>query len=147
MEHQDNLLSELAIDASGAQHLRSIASWGKFLSIIGFIACALFVVLAFFAGAIMSSIDSYGSYGSGLGAVMTVVYLIVAIIYFIPTLFLFQASVKLRSAIDATDQVLLNEGLGKMKSCFKFWGIVTIVLISFYLLAFIFGGMAAMMGR
>jgi hypothetical protein len=145
MEHQDNLLSELAIDASGAQHIRSIASWGKFLSIIGFIACALIMIVALFAGTIMASPDSYGSYGSGMGALLTVVYLIFGALYFIPTLFLFQASVKLRSAIDGTDQQLLNEGLGKMKSCFKFWGVFTIVIISLYLLAFLFGGMAAMM--
>lgn len=147
MEQQQGLLSELSIDASGAQHLRSIATWGKFLSIIGFIACALIAVVALFAGSIMASVDSFGSYGSGMGAVLTIVYLIFAALYFIPTLFLYQASVKLRSALDGTDQQLLNEGLGKMKSCFKFWGIFTIVIISLYILAFLFGGMAAMMGR
>lgn len=147
MEQQSHL-SDLTIDPVGAQQIRGIAGWAKFLSIIMFIVCGLLAIVAIFAGSFIASMSNRynsGGFESGMGAVVTVIYLIIAAVYFIPTLFLFQSATRLRNAVDSTDQALLNEGLTKLKACFRFWGILTIIIISFYLLAFIFGGMAAMM--
>lgn len=141
---QQNHLSDLTIDAMGAQQTRGFAGWAKFLAIIGFIVCGLIVIAALFAGTFIASMSSYNAMGDtgGLGAVVTVIYLIFAAVYFIPTLFLFQASTKLKNALDSTDQNLLNEGFTKLKASFRFWGILTIIILSFYILALIFGVMA-----
>src|ERR1700754_4056851 len=124
---QQNFLPDLIIDATGAQQIRGFASWAKFLCIIGFIFCGLIAIGAFFAGAILTSFNRYDTYGAGvatgLGAVLTIIYLILAVVYFIPTLFLFQSATKLQSAIRNIDQLLLNEGLTKLKAAFRFWGI------------------------
>jgi hypothetical protein len=147
---QQNLLPDLVIDATGAEQIRGFASWARFLSIVGFIICGLIVLAAIFAGSILTSFNRYDTYGSGvssgLGVMVTVIYLIFAAVYFIPTLFLFQAATKLRTAIQANDQWLLNEGFTKLKASFRFWGILTIVILSFYVLMLIFGGLM-MIGR
>ena len=45
-------------------------------------------------------------------------------------------------AIKAGDPVQLDEGLKNLKSCFKFMGILTIVLLSLYGIAFLVRGIA-----
>jgi hypothetical protein len=142
---QQHQLSELSIDSVAAEQLRSIAGWGKFLSIIGFIVCGLMILGGIFFGQLFSSMSgAYGGspYGdqvaSTMATTMTVVYVVMAIVFFIPTLFLFQASAKLKAALYTTDQQLLNEGLMKMKATFRFWGIITIIILSIYALIFIF---------
>jgi hypothetical protein len=138
---QQNVLNDLAIDSIAAEQLRSIASWAKFLSIVGFILCGLMILGGIFAGAIFSSMNAYGGgYGgvmSGMGTMIGVIYIIFAIIWFIPTLFLYQSSVKFKVALNTTDQTLLNEGFMKLKATFRFWGIVTIILLSFYAIVFL----------
>lgn len=150
MEQQHHL-AELTVDHQGAEQLKGIAGWAKFLSIIGFIACVLLVIFGLFAATIMGSVSNYddglggNALGAGLGVFMTVIYIVLAVIYFIPTLFLFQSANRLKAALATSDQGLLNEGLGKLRACFKFWGILTIIIIGLYLLAFLFGGLAFMM--
>jgi hypothetical protein len=138
---QQNVLNDLAIDSVAAEQLRSIASWAKFLSIVGFILCGLMILGGIFAGTIFSSMNAYGGgYGgvmSGMGTMIGVIYIIFAIIWFIPTLFLYQSSAKFKVALNTADQTLLNEGFMKLKATFRFWGIVTIILLSFYAIVFL----------
>ena len=147
MEQQSHL-SDLTIDSIGAQHLRGFTSWAKFLSIIGFIICGIIAIFAFFAGTIIASLSpntDMAPVTAGLGVMLTVIYLILAAVYFIPTLFLFQSATKLRDAIASTDQDLLNAGLGKLKASFQFWGILTIIIIGFYLLIILLAALGAAM--
>lgn len=146
---QQHQLSELYIDPVGAEQLSSIAGWGRFLSIIGFIFCALMLIAGIFAGEWFSRIYRAGSYSDEMASTMaistTVTYVIMSIVFFIPTLFLFQSSSKLRTALFAADQQLLNEGLMKMKASFRFWGIITIIILSIYALIFIFAILSSVM--
>lgn len=123
---------------------QGFAKWAKFLSIIGFILCGLFVIVGMFAGTIFSSIATINrsmyrdaSVTSGLGFVMTFVYICIAVVYFFPTLYLFQSSVKLKTALESASQELFVMGLAKLKACFRFWGIITIIILSIYALFFL----------
>ena len=139
MEANDQHLFDLQIDRQVSTYLSETAKWGKFLSIMGFIFCGLFVIVAFFAGTTMAT--SFNQLGVGdrawLRPVITVVYLILALLYFFPCLYLFNFSVKMQRALRTNDQLSLTESFKNLKSCYKFMGILTICILSFYVLAII----------
>jgi len=118
------------------------SKWTRFLSIIGFVFTGLMVMLSLSVGAIMTSMNSmvgaqnnpYAALGSGF---LTVLLLISAAIYFYPSFILFKFSSAAKQAVLYGDQESLSEAMKKMKSFFKFWGILIIVLLGFYALAII----------
>ena len=87
---------------------------------------------------------------AGLGMLMTVLYLAFAALYFFPCLYLYRFSDKMKVALDAQDQVTLDESFLNLKSTFKFVGILMAVILGFYgliLLLAILGGGAALLNR
>lgn len=125
----------LTIDDVGRQYLYQAARWARFLAIIGFIFIGLIVVMASFMGTVFSGFDQEGTgLGSFGGPLISVVYLIMAGIYLIPTIFLFLFGKKTMEALERKDQILLNEGLENQKSLFKFLGIITIIVLALYAL-------------
>jgi uncharacterized membrane protein (DUF485 family) len=136
-------LFELQVDQQSISYLGETARWAKFLSIVGFVVCGIMIVFALFFGSIMSTISRIGSgsdsFSSAMGVgyssyALTGVYIIIALLYFFPCLYLFNFSSKMQMALRNNDQINLNAALGNLKSCFKFVGILTIVVLSFYLL-------------
>ena len=71
-----------------------------------------------------------------------------AAVYFVPYLYKFAGKTKEGILID--DESTTTEGISKLKSFFKFWGICTIVILSLYaviLLFAIIGGVSAALMR
>jgi len=140
MDQQNQNLFELQLDQPSTAYLGEAAKWAKFLAIMGFIFCAFMVVAALFAGSMMSAMMSsagsgFGSmYGSGL---FTVIYLFGAALYFFPCLFLFRFASQMQDAIRNHEQSKLQGSLKNLKSCFRFLGILTIVIIAIYVLILI----------
>lgn len=155
-QNQDLSLFNLNLDQTGRSHLGEAARWAKFLSIIGFIMCALIVLIGVFFGSFFSTLTSgYGnnpyddfstSATSGLGATMAVVYIIIALIYFIPVLFLFRFATKMKNALATNDQEILNASFQNLKASFRFVGILTIIMLAFWILAIIVGVLGAATG-
>ena len=136
-------LFELQVDQQRISYLSETARWAKFLSIVGFVFSALLVIFSLFFGSIISIFSKLGSNSDSFGssAVMsyysygiTIAYIIIALLYFFPCLYLFNFSSKMQTALRNNDQINLNAAFGNLKSCFKFVGILTIVVLSFYLL-------------
>ena len=148
-QNQDLSLFNLNLDQTGRSHLAEAARWAKFLSIIGFIMCGIIILVGVFFGSVFSTLTSgYGnnpyddlsaSAASGLGTMAAVFYIIFALIYFIPTLFLYRFATKTKTALASDDQVVLNASFQNLKACFRFVGILTIIMIAFWLLAMIVG--------
>jgi uncharacterized membrane protein YjgN (DUF898 family) len=142
-QNQEPALFEFGIDTASRAHLSEAAKWARFLAIVGFVVCGLIVVLGIFAGSFLSmmsgvSSDDYrGStvLTSGLGAFMAVFYIGMAILFFFPYLFLFRFANHMRSALNTNDQLTLNSSFQNLKIMFRYVGILTIVLLSFYALA------------
>lgn len=149
MEQQTNeSLFGLEFDHQAAAYITESAKWSRFMSIVWFILCGLIIVIAIFAGSLIASVGggfSSGFSSAGLGGFVTVIYLVIAAIQLIPNIFRYQFATKALQAIRNSDQALLNESLGKLKTYNKYWGILTIIIISFYVLAFLFGIMAGAM--
>ncbi len=149
-QNQDSTLFNIGVDHIGKSHLAETAKWAKFFAILGFISCGLIVLIGIFFGSFFNMFSSYSqspysdfSASSGLGAAMAVFYIVFALIYFFPCLFLFRFATKMKTALAANDQELLNTSLQNLKATFRFIGILTIVLLSFWVLAFLVGLLGA----
>ncbi|MHA4807641.1 DUF5362 family protein [Flavitalea flava] len=134
-------LFELQVDNSISGYLKETAKWGKFLSILGFIFCGLFVIIALFAGTFIASTvgrmgGAYGMMG-GMGALISVIYILIALLYFFPCLYLYNFSKKTQAALLGNDQNQLIQAFRNLKSLFRFWGILTVIILGFYALVFI----------
>ena len=148
-QNQEDSLFGFGIDQASRAHLSEAAKWGRFLAIIGFIVCGFLVIVGLFAGTFFST-QSYDSpyerssfLGSNLGLVMIIVYLGVAILNFFPCLFLLKFANRMRNALNTNDQMTLNSSFQNLKIMFRFVGIVTIVVISMYVILFFVGILTA----
>ncbi len=150
--------TELVLTFEAQTYLREAGKWAVFLSIIGFIICGFIVLAALFAGAMMSAVSRFSTGPmaatamAGMGGLITVVYLLGALIYFFFSLYLYQFGSRVKKGIMFLDSLHVTNALGKLKSFFKLWGIITIVVLCFYALAIIcailFGlSTSSMMGR
>jgi hypothetical protein len=76
-------------------------------------------------------------YAAGMRIGLTVVYLICALLFFFPCLYLYRFSVKMKLALASVSQENFDTSLQNLKSLLKFYGILTIVMLSIYALIFI----------
>jgi hypothetical protein len=142
---QETSLFEFGIDQASRAHLSEAAKWAKFLAIVGFIMCGLIVVVAIFAGSIFTMMS--GSYNDGyrssarltggMGAFVAIFYIGFAILFFFPYLFLFRFANHMKNALNSNEQLTLNASFQNLKIMFRYVGILTIVMLSFYALGII----------
>jgi hypothetical protein len=127
--HFDSFESQLNMDAKG--FLSTAAGWAMFLSIIGFLMCALSLLgsLGMIVGAAAMG-DSNPAFAMMPG--MGIVFLISTIVLFIPVLFLFKFSVTMKRAIESSDIEKLTLGFRNLKNYFVWAGILTIIWILSY---------------
>jgi len=126
---------ELKITESSKSFLLESARWAKFLSIVGFVGIGLMTVGAFFMIATGASLG--GGRNAAPVAIVGVAYILAAALYFFPTYYLYNFATKMKKAILNISQEDADKGLENLKSMFKFVGILTIVILSFYILSFL----------
>ncbi len=141
MEQRDLLSNDLVISSISQSTLLSSAKWAKFLAIVGFIFIAIMVLGGLFAQTLMSSYSGSAStaYSGDLIKYMGIVYVVFAIILFFPCLYLFKFSNKMQEAVRTSSQESVDTAFINLKSMFKFYGIITIIILVVYALAFIAG--------
>lgn len=151
MENLDLLNNDLQVTPQAQSYLTESAKWGKFLAIMGFIFCGLMVILAFLIPELMSQFPQNNPSGVSFSSSpfmkvgMTLLYLILAVLLFFPCLYLYKFSVKMQVATRNVSQENFDESLMNLKSMFKFYGIFTIIILSFYALVFIISIITAAM--
>lgn len=134
---EDAEVDALWITEDIRSYIYQAAKWTRFLSIVGFVFAAMFVMSAFSVGAIYSALSSAmpGNPLLKLGpAVLTVFYLLIGLLQFYPSFLLYKFSTSANKAVLFADQPSLGEAISKLKSFFKFWGVLTIALIAMYIL-------------
>jgi hypothetical protein len=151
MENQHQNLFDLQVDQEVSGYLAETAKWAKFLSIVGFVMTGLMVILSFFAGAIMTFYASaMGAGEAGMppmaGGFFTVIYLLFALLIFFPYLYLYNFANKMQAALRSSNQEELTKSFANLKSCFKFVGVLTLICLAFYALAFVIGLIAGLAG-
>lgn len=142
MDQQNQNLFELQLDQPSTAYLGEAAKWARFLAVMGFIFCALFIIFALFAGTIMGAMSAAG--GGGMSSMfgtgfLTAIYLALAVVYFFPCLYLFRFASQMQEAIRDHDQNKLQGSFRSLKSCFRFLGILIIITLCFYVVAIIGG--------
>ena len=131
---EEQASASLTISIEAINSLTETAKWTKFLSILGFIFIGLIVVMAFFAGSMMSFLPTQqiDQMPNGLGFLFTVISLLMALLYFFPTKYLWNFSQKIKSALANQNEEELDAALSNQKSFYKFFGILIIVFLSIY---------------
>jgi hypothetical protein len=134
----------LTIGAEGQYFLKTAGRWATFLGIIGFIGCGLIAIEAFFVGSVFTRVAAVSpnpmlTAMAGFGWLFSFFYLLIALLYFFFSLYLYQFGDKIKRGITFADNAGVNEAFGKLKSFFKLWGILTIVALSFMVLCVIIG--------
>lgn len=146
MENQSTFDSfELQLTEESKSFLKEAGKWAYFLSIVGFVMIGFMVIGAFTLASVFSSFG--GGAAAIPGGMITFIYLLLAALYFFPVYFLFKFATNIKLAFANNDTTALTESLRYLKSNFKFVGILTIVLISFYILVIliaIIGGLSSM---
>jgi len=141
---------ELSLTSQAVDYIKTMAKWGTFLSIVGFVSIGLLVLIALFLGTFMNGIaGDVPGWDNSMGTMLTVVYLLFAAIYIYPTWKLFQFSKRAKSAIARNNTIELTESLGNLKSVFSFIGIFTAIILGLYALMIVIGmlgGLAALAG-
>ena len=138
---------ELGLSEEIKGYLSETAKWAYFLSIVGFVGLGLMVLFGLFFGTIMGAAME-NLYDVGYSAGLGMVYVVLALIYFFPILYLYKFSKKMKTALSSNNNEALAASFLNLKSHYKFVGIFTIIILSLYLLIFIFGiigGFAAAM--
>jgi hypothetical protein len=133
---------QIVLGKTSQYFLKEAAAWGRFLAVCGFIMIAFMILLgiffSWFMSKIMSSLPAGSTMGGAVGAFYLVICLVLALIYFFPTLNLYRFSVKIPKGIDAKDDTVITEAFMNQKSLYKFMGILTIIILCFYAMVIVF---------
>ena len=139
----------LVIDWRSKEFLKETAKWTKFLAILGFVGIGLMVLGSLVMLFAPSSLMSNGDFPFGGKIFMMLLYLAFAVLYYFPISYLYQFSENTKKAIENNDNNAVRDAFEFLKSHYKFMGILTIILLSFYAIIIFIGligaGTAAMM--
>jgi len=150
----NNLNSDnLVLNQETKAYLTETAKWAKLLAIVGFVMLVIMILASLAMGAFMGTMmsstmaDSGGGLAGALGGgALSFMYIIIAIIYYFPLMYLYKFATRMKTALASNDQASLNESIKNLKSCYKFLGIFTLVTVIIYGIGIVFamiGGMFA----
>jgi len=128
---------QLVLTSSSIESLKATRRWTKFFSVFGFIFLGIMLLVLLVA---LVSARGGSPFGGGLSIV---VGLLVGAMYFFPIYYLHKFSAHSRVALEQNNSQEMELAFSALKSHYKFIGILTIVILSFYLIALLFGGLAA----
>ncbi|WP_293313453.1 hypothetical protein [Pedobacter sp. UBA5917] len=132
---------KLIVTEEMRSYFYDMSKWARFLSVVGFVVSAFLTLSSFGIGAAISANPAMLNQLGPLGAIgatgFTIFYLLLALLFFYPSLLLLRFSAKGRHGILFGDQENFNDAIYHVKSLFKFWGVLTIVLIASYFLLII----------
>ena len=151
MNDNQNLFS-LSIDPVTKSYLTDIYKWTKFLAITGMVVLFLGLIAVALGATVSPSLLNAQSDGTvvtevspGTKATLGIVSVVCVAIAFFPLYFLLQFSNKMKRALVSNNQAELNESFARLKTYFKYLGIVIIIAFVIYVLVIVLYalGMAA----
>ena len=128
--------SGLSITPEIRQYWREIANWALFFAVLLFIAYALVALVGLLAA-------TQGGAGGVFGGVF-IIGIYTAMI-FMPAWYYYKFSSQSKQAMNTDDTTLLDEAFANLHRYYRYVGILTIIVVSLYLLIFLVFG-AALMG-
>lgn len=117
-------------------YLLEIAKWSRFLGIIGYVGIGLLILISFFIGSFLSILPASELHTVPVST-LSIVYFILAGVYFFPVNYLFQFSKSLKNSLETENQDIFENALKNLKSHYKFIGMFVAVIISMYGILFL----------
>jgi hypothetical protein len=130
-------LEQLVLNTKSKDFLREITRWCFFFAILGFVSIAFLVVAAILISTVYAPLLDLLSGQQGIPSLaipLAITYLVSAILYFFPVLYLFKFSRKMKLALATKNDDSLADAFEMLKSHFKFIGVLAIIMISLYAL-------------
>lgn len=133
--------NEIVLTKIDKNNFLETARWGKFLGIVGFVMSGLVILggLTMFGGAFN---EVYPGLGGGIGFI----YILASLLYIFPSLYTYRFSTKIKMGLQQNDQELCSEAYNNLRRLFLFMGVLTIIVLSLYVLMFFFVLMGGLMG-
>ncbi len=118
--NQEQSLFDTSMDHVTQEHLQGVAKWTRFISITGFVALGLVLILLLVAGTQLagqlSSLPAFG--GADMAGAMIAIIIVALLIMALWIYFLFKASNLLSSGLQNRDSAMLADGFRAMKTYF-----------------------------
>ncbi len=128
----------LVVTEEMRSYIYETTKWANLLAIFGFVISGIMVVGSFTIGSLIQSNPAFQSMAGSAAAAgsmsFTFVFLLQAFIVFYPSLMMFKYASKAKAGVLYGEQANLDNAMAHLKSLFKFWGILVIIFIGFYLL-------------
>lgn len=130
METLDNNLGSMSneLESRTREYLTTAGKWGKFLAILGFIGCGLILIIAMIGLSMARSTNMPW---------VILIYIAIAILYYLPSLYLYRFSAAAIDTGQTGSSTDLEEAMLNLKKFLKFVGIFVIFIISIYIIIFI----------
>lgn len=135
MENTQNEEKQLVITEEVKGYLLVTAKWCKFIAIVGFVGLGILALFGFFAMLGVPLMQRNNVYAASV--LFGLVYIIFAIVYIFPLLYLYRFSVEMKLGVLNNDEGEMTSGFLNLKKLAKFTGILTIVVLGLYALMFI----------
>lgn len=133
LENEEPEKDLLLFDDEANVYLLETAKWGKFLAIVGYVFMGILVLFGILMIFGISRINTLGGVRFPFGF-MSVIFLLTFVLYYFPITYLYRFSVKIKKGILSKNGSDVTAGFSNLKSMFKFMGIFTIVILSFYVI-------------
>ena len=135
------------LTAQSVSYILKAAKWGKFLAILGFIVSGLLILggiaMSFVLNKVAGTDELIPINTPFPPAIFSVIYIVVAVIYLIPVIFLNTFSNNALKAVNLTSTEKMTISLRNLKNLFVFIGVSTVILLIIYTLTLIVLGTAA----
>ncbi|MEZ4912292.1 MAG: DUF5362 family protein [Saprospiraceae bacterium] len=133
----------MELDDLAKSYLNESAKWAKLLAIAGFIFIGFMVIIGIAMMVSLNLLNSVsnelsslsGSMGIGLGFF----YILMALIYLYPVWKLYEFANFSKQALSSNNSDLLTKAMESQKSMYKFWGILTAIILGLYVILFLLG--------
>lgn len=147
--------SATSLSPDDADQIHATAKWARLVAILGFVFLGILLIVGLTMGSFLGRVLAMNAAMTGqvmpfdptmIGLLYGVVFLVAVVIYFFPTLFLYQYATRtLRALRGGFDAQQFSQGVGAQRSFFAYIGILMIILVGLYAIGGIFIGIAMAM--
>jgi hypothetical protein len=126
----------LKLNQEAVQSLQETRKWTTFFGILGIILIVIMLIISLIMALVLPFLNETVDTPFP-PALMSIVYLIIAGIYILPVIYLMRFGSFSRKALSVSSDQMLGQAMKNLALHFRTVGIITIVMISLYILAII----------
>lgn len=124
-------------------YMLKAGKWMRFLAIIGFVFMGLMVIVVFLIPSFISNVAGNGLDMPGtamLSGVLLIPMLIGIALVIFPNIFLYQSAINFIKYAKDSEAYHIETGFKKLSAMYTYLGVLVIIYLAFFVLAFAFAG-------